>query len=146
MRLISFLVVIGLLCWFELFLGVAFINFGGLPIYVWTLIVLMIGWLISLLHIVYLRFTNLYTLRRDSLEIRTGLITLHSFLVTPYGFSDLEVHQSLSGRIFRYGKVIVHSQSERTTELLFIRSPFSVAERIRAVMSKPSVRVDEGYV
>lgn len=79
-RSISFLVVIGLFYWFELFLRVAFIDLGGLPIYVWTLIVLMIAWLFSLLHLVFLWLTNHYLLRRDSLEVKNGLITLHSFV------------------------------------------------------------------
>ncbi len=136
-RSITFLVVIVLFYWFELFFQVAFINLIGVPVYAWTIIVLMVAWLISLLHLVFLWLSNHYFLRRDSLEAKHGLITLHSFVITPNGFSDLEVHQSLGGRIFRYGNVIVHSKSENTTKLLFIQSPFKVAEQIRDVMGKP---------
>lgn len=145
-RSISFFVAIALVYWFEIFFGVAFIDFIGLPVYVWTLVVLMVAWLFSLIHLGFVWLANRYFLRRDSLEVKHGLVTLHSFVVTPYGFADLEVQQSLSGRIFRYGNVTINSQSRNTIKLQFVKSPFKVAEQIRAVMSKPSVHLDESYV
>lgn len=146
MRSVAFIIIIGLFCWFEMFLEVAFVNLGGLPIYAWTLIVLIFAWLFSLLQLVFVWLTNLYLLRLDSLEAKHGLVTLRSFVVTPNGFSDLEVCQSLCGRIFCYGNVIVRSQSENTTKLLLVQSPFEVAERIRAVLGKPSVRVYDKFI
>jgi hypothetical protein len=68
---------------------------------------------------------------------------LNSFLVTPSGFGDLLVYQSLAGRIFGYGDLTVNSQGERQTNLSLVRSPFTVADTVRDIMGKPIVRVEE---
>ncbi len=81
-------------------------------------------------------------LRQDALEIRRGIIRLHSFVVTPMGFGDLLVYQSIGGRIFSYGDITVNSQGERQTKLVLVRSPFAVSDTIRGIMAKPLVRVE----
>ena len=67
---------------------------------------------------------------------------MHSFVVTPAGFGDLMVYQSVGGRIFGYGDVTVNSQGERETKLVLVRGPFAVADTIRDIMGKPIVRVE----
>jgi hypothetical protein len=64
-------------------------------------------------------------------------------VVTPSGFGDLLVYQSLAGRIFGYGDLTVNSQGERQTRLSLVRSPFTVADTMRDIMGKPIVRVEE---
>ena len=88
------------------------------------------------------RASNTYVLRQDGVEIRRGIVRLHSFVVTPMGFGDLLVYQSLGGRIFGYGDITVNSQGERQTKLVLVRSSFDVADTIRDIMGKPLVRVD----
>jgi hypothetical protein len=88
------------------------------------------------------RASNTYVLRQDGLEVRRGIIRLHSFVVTPSGFGDLMLYQSVGGRIFGYGDLTVNSQGERETKLLLVLSPFKVAETIRDIMGKPIVRVE----
>lgn len=81
-------------------------------------------------------------LRQDGLEIRNGIIRLHSFVVTPSGFMDLSVYQSLGGRIFGYGDLTVNSQGERETKLVLVHATFTVADTMRDIMGKPIVRVE----
>jgi uncharacterized membrane protein YdbT with pleckstrin-like domain len=129
-----------------LFLEVYFDAFSyylaGLPLWAWTTLVFAVVWLLSMLDLLVFWASNNYILRQDGLEIRRGIIRLHSFVVTPAGFGDLLVYQSVGGRIFGYGDITVNSQGERQTKLLLVRAPFDVADTIRDIMGKPIVRVD----
>lgn len=115
---------------------------AGVPLWVWTIIVFVVIWLLSMLDLLIFRFAHTYILRRDALEIRRGIVRLHSFVVTPAGFGDLLVYQSIGGRIFGYGDITVNSQGERQTKLFLVHSPFAVADMIRDTMGKPLVRLD----
>jgi hypothetical protein len=98
---------------------------------------------VSLLDLLFFWASHSYLLRQDGIEIRSGIIRLHSFVVTPSGFGDLMVYQSLGGRIFGYGELTVNSQGERQTKLKLVRSPFTTADTIRDIMGKPIVRVED---
>ena len=113
-----------------------------LPVYAWTILAFVVIWLISMVELAIFRASNTYVLRQDGVEIRRGIVRLHSFVVTPMGFGDLLVYQSLGGRIFGYGDITVNSQGERQTKLVLVRSPFAVADSIRDIMGKPLVRVE----
>jgi hypothetical protein len=113
-----------------------------LPLWAWTTLIFAVIWLLSMLNLLVFRASNNYILRQDGLEIRRGIIRLHSFVVTPVGFGDLLVYQSVGGRIFDYGDITVNSQGERQTKLLLVRAPFDVADTIRDILGKPIVRVD----
>jgi hypothetical protein len=126
----------------EMWAGVAFPILFGLPVYLWTVFAFTFIWIISMFELLLFYASHSYTLRQDGLEVRRGLIRLHSFVVTPSGFGDLQVYQSLGGRIFGYGDVTVNSQGERQTKLALVRAPFLTAESIRDVMGKPIVRVE----
>jgi len=141
-RTIVVIIVIIVFLFLEAYSGVAFSLFYGLPIWLWTISIFLIVWLISLFDLLILRLSNSYVLRQDGLEIRRGIIRLHSFVVTPSGFGDLLVYQSIGGRIFGYGEITVNSQGERQTKLVLVRSPFTVADIIRDIMGKPIVRVE----
>ena len=119
-----------------------FHHLCGLPVFAWTILAFVVIWLISMLGLLIFWASNTYVLRQDGVEIRRGIVRLHSFVVTPMGFGDLLVYQSLGGRIFGYGDITVNSQGERQTKLLLVRSPFAVADTIRDIMGKPLVRVD----
>ncbi len=127
----------------EVYAGVAFSKLFGESVYVWTLIVLFIVWAFSLLGLVLLRASHTYILRQDALEVHSGILRLRSFVVTPQGFGDLAVFQSIGGRIFRYGDLTINSQGERETRLRLVHLPFEVADKIRDIMGKPIVRVEE---
>ena len=101
----------------EYFADVAFLQLAVFPLWGWTVLIFSIIWLISMLELLIFWASNTYTLRQDGLEIRRGIIRLHSFVVTPGGFGDLLVYQSIGGRIFGYGEITVNSQGERQTKL-----------------------------
>ena len=142
-RTVLVFVVAVLVLWLEIAYGVVSVRFGGAEVFAWTLLAFGVIWLLSMVHLLVLWATNSYVLRQDGLEVRRGLIRLHSFVVTPSGFGDLEVYQSLGGRIFGYGTLTVNSQGERETTLFLVRSPFTVADTVRDVMGKPIVRVED---
>ena len=127
----------------EMTFGVALTLIAGLPVFLWTLFAFILVWVLSLLDLLIYWVSNSYVLRQDGLEVRRGIIRLHSFVVTPSGFGDLLVYQSLGGRIFGYGDLTVNSQGERQTKLRLVRSPFTVADTMRDIMGKPIVRVEE---
>lgn len=127
----------------EMFAGVALALIFGAPLFLWTLLAFTLIWILSLVDLMIFWAAHTYVLRQDGLEVRRGIVRLHSFLVTPSGFGDLLVYQSLAGRIFGYGDLTVNSQGERQTKLELVRSPFSTADTIRDVMGKPIVRVEE---
>jgi hypothetical protein len=142
LRTIAVFVVIAVFVWLELASGTAYTTLLGAPIYLWTILAFGIIGLISLLDLLIFRASNTYVLRQDGLEIRRGIIRLHSFVVTPSGFGDMLVYQSLGGRIFGYGELTVNSQGERETKLRLVRAPFARADIIRDIMGKPIVRVE----
>ena len=141
-RTVTVFVVTVIFLWLEIYSGVAFSYLAGLAVFAWTLLAFGAIWLLSMLELLVFRASNTYVLRQDGLEIRHGIIRLHSFVVTPAGFGDLMVYQSIGGRIFGYGDLTVNSQGERETKLLLVRSPFKVADTIRDIMGKPIVRVE----
>ena len=141
-RTIAVIVVLILFLWLEIYSSTAYAGLGGLPIYVWTILAFAVIWLVSMLDLLIFWASNTYVLRQDGLEIRRGIIRLHSFVVTPSGFGDLLLYQSIGGRIFGYGNLTVNSQGERQTKLALVRAPFATADSIRDIMGKPIVRVE----
>jgi hypothetical protein len=141
-RTVTVFVVLILFFWLEIYASVAFSNYFGLTLFAWTILAFVVIWLLSMLRPLVFWASHTYVLRQDGIEIRSGIIRLHSFVVTPMGFGDLLVYQSVGGRIFGYGDITVNSQGERQTKLLLVRSPFAVADTIRDIMGKPLVRVD----
>jgi len=117
-------------------------NLGGLLFWAWTSLIFTVIWVLSMLNLLIFRASNTYVLWQDGLEIRRGIVRLHSFVVTPAGFGDMLVEQSVGGRVFGYGDITVNSQGERQTKLLLVRAPFAVEDKIREIMGKPMVRLD----
>lgn len=125
----------------EMWVGAAILLLFDAPIYLWTLLAFGLIWVVSMVDLLIFWASNNYVLRQDGLEVRRGIIRLHSFVVTPSGFGDLLLYQSLGGRIFGYGDLTVNSQGERQTKLALVRAPFQTADTIRDIMGKPIVRV-----
>jgi uncharacterized membrane protein YdbT with pleckstrin-like domain len=144
-RTISLIVFSILFLSLEYYSGQASFSLLGLPVWAWTLLLFVVIWLVSLLELLVFYLSNSYILRQDGLEVKRGILRLHSFVVTPSGFGDLLVYQSIGGRIFGYGDLTVNSQGERETRLRLVRQPYVVADTMRDIMGKPIVRV-EGHV
>jgi membrane protein YdbS with pleckstrin-like domain len=119
-------------------------KIAGVSVVYWTIVAFFVIWLIGIAGLVVQRATNLYTLKNDSLEIRTGILTSRSFVVVASGFSDLEVIRGVVGRIIEYGNITIRMQSERSSVkvMVKVRDPLKVAEQIRYVMGRPIVRLE----
>ncbi|HVP41630.1 MAG TPA: PH domain-containing protein [Candidatus Krumholzibacteriaceae bacterium] len=113
-----------------------------MPILLWTGLVFFIVWVASLAHLLLLRASNTYILRNDGLEVRYGIVSSKSFVLSPSGFSDLEVIRSVSGRIIGIGDMVVRTQGERDVKMVRVRHPLEVADKIRQVMARPIVRIE----
>jgi uncharacterized membrane protein YdbT with pleckstrin-like domain len=113
-------------------------------IVLWIDVVIFLVWVLSMAHLLLIRASNTYVLRDDSLEIRFGILTSKSTVISPSGFSDLEVIRSISNRIVNSGDMIIRTQSETESNLKMkmICSPMKVASQIREVMARPIVRIE----
>jgi membrane protein YdbS with pleckstrin-like domain len=114
----------------------------GVPVILWTVLAIFILWVVSLTRLLVLRASNTYILRNDGLEVRTGILSSKSFVVAPAGFSDLEVTRSVSGRIVNSGNIIVRTQGDSDITMVKVRKPLKVADQIREVMARPTVRIE----
>jgi uncharacterized membrane protein YdbT with pleckstrin-like domain len=115
------------------------------PVIIWTLLAFFVIWIIWEFNLLVLRSTNLYILRADSLEIKTGLLTTKNSVIVPTGFSDLEVIRSITGRILKTGNITIKTQSEKdyTKKMVMVKDPMKVANMIRDVMARQIFRLDE---
>jgi uncharacterized membrane protein YdbT with pleckstrin-like domain len=128
--------------WLETFANAASISILDVPVWTWTVILFLIAWLASLIPLAILNASHRYTLRSDSLEVKTGIASLKSFVLSPAGFSDLEIRQSLIERIVNSGDITIHTQAERVAVMQKVKNPNNVAGQIRNIMGKPTVRIE----
>ena len=129
--------------WLEFVFGGAFPAIFGLPIWTLTLLLFLAFWLVSLVPLLLLRSSNRYTLLSGSLEVKKGIASTKNFVLSPSGFSDLEVTQSVIGRMVNYGDITIHTQSERTATMKMVKDPNRVTSQIRDTMGRPIVRIEE---
>jgi len=148
-RTVVILVVAVVVSWLELsfdFLNKIFTvsPLSNLQLVLWVNFVLFLIWIFSQVHLLFLRASNAYVLRQDSLELRFGILTAKSEMISPSGFSDLEVVRSVSNRILNSGNIVIRTQSEEEKGLvmIMIHDPLRVAAQIREVMSRPIVRIE----
>ena len=141
-RTIVVFVAAAIVLWLETFANTAYTNILNIPVWTWTVILFFILWLASLIPLIILSASHRYTLRSDSLEVKTGIASLKSFVLSPAGFSDLEIRQSLIERIVNSGRITIHTQAERTAVMQKVKNPNQVAGQIRDTMGKPTVRIE----
>jgi membrane protein YdbS with pleckstrin-like domain len=128
--------------WLEFYFNVESKSVLNLPIILWTVLAIFLVWVLSLVHLLVLRASHTYILRNDGLEVRTGILASKSFVVAPAGFSDLEVTRSVSGRIVNSGNITVRTQGDSDIKMIKVRKPLKVADQIREVMARPTVRIE----
>jgi len=141
-RTISAIAVAIVISWLEFSFNWANIFFLIMQIFLWTNLVVFLAWVASLIPLLLIRASNVYILREDGLEIRTGILTSKSFVVAPAGFSDLEVTRSITDRILGTGNIVIRTQGDTDITMKRVRNPLKVADRIRAIMARPSVRIE----
>ncbi len=141
-RTILVIVVVAVFVWLEMLDNAASAILLGFPVWVWTVLIFLLVWFVSLIPLLLLRAAHKYTLRSGSLEVKTGIASLQSFVLSPSGFSDLEINQSVIGRIVNFGDIVIHTQSDRKARMQKVRNPNGVAGQIRDYMGKPIVRIE----
>lgn len=143
-RTIVILVVAVAASWLEFSFDLTYITNPvlNMPILYWTILAFLIIWVASLLHLLLLRASNTYILRNDGLEVRYGILSSKSFVLSPSGFSDLEVIRSVSGRIIGIGDMVIRTQGERDVTMVMVKHPLDVTDKIRKVMARPIVRIE----
>lgn len=128
--------------WLEFSFDVAHKAILNVQVMLWTGLVIFLVWVISLMRPLLLRASNGYTLRNDGLEVKAGVLGSKSFVISPSGFSDLEVTRSFSARILNTGDITVRTQGERDIKMKKVRNSLKVADRIREVMARPIFRME----
>jgi uncharacterized membrane protein YdbT with pleckstrin-like domain len=141
-RSVGILFVAIAISWLEFFVGIAFISPLFMPIILWTVLAVFVSLILSIARPLLLRASNSYILREDGLEIRAGILTSKAFVISPSGFSDLEVVRSISERIVGFGNIIIRTQGDSDVKMEKVRSPLKVAAQIREVMARPFVRIE----
>lgn len=114
---------------YEPIFGINFITLVGLG--------LALIWTVNAFHLLLVRSTSRYTLRRSGLEIRTGILNRRIVLVSPKFFADVVVIQSILGKIMGSGELFVqiHEAHAREGIMKRVRNPFIVEKDIRGIMS-----------
>jgi uncharacterized membrane protein YdbT with pleckstrin-like domain len=126
-------------------MGDLYLSVFNSLVLVWTIIAFFLIYILVIFNLLVLRYTNLYVLKVDSLEIKTGLLTTKISMIVPSGFSDLEVIRSISSRIYNTGDITIKTQSERdfAKKMVKVRDPVRVANLIRDVMARQIFKLDE---
>ena len=131
--------------WFEFFFAFAMLPMPilGIQIVFLTVLFFFAIWIISIFGLLLSRVSNFYILRKEGLEVRTGIITTKVFVITPVGFSDLEVTRTFPQRIVGTGNITLRTESERGVELRQIRDPKYVTKKLREILSKPVFKLEK---
>jgi uncharacterized membrane protein YdbT with pleckstrin-like domain len=141
-RTIGVIVVAVVVFWFEIVFGVVSRQFLAMSLWLWTALIFLVVWFVSIAHLVVLKASTTYILRNDGLEVRSGVTTSRSFVVSPSGFADLEVNRSVSARVVNSGDITVRTQGQSEVVMQRIRDTWNVANKVREVMSRPVVRLE----
>lgn len=117
----------------------------GSTLMIGTIIALLVLWILWIANLLLVRSTNLYILRADSLEIKTGILTTKNSVILPTGFSDLEIIRTVTSRIFNTGNINIKTQSEKdyTKKLVMVKDPMRIAGLIRDVMARQIFKLDK---
>jgi uncharacterized membrane protein YdbT with pleckstrin-like domain len=126
--------------WLEVQFGVAYVSAPVMPVLGWTALVLLTAWVVTTVRSLMVRASRSYVLMEDALEVRVGIVASKSFVISPAGFSELEVSRSLTARIVGSGDIVIRTQGESDIRLERVRHPVQVAAQIRDVMARPFAR------
>lgn len=126
--------------WLEVQVGVAYLSTPILPVLGWTALVLVVAWVVTTVRSLLLRASRSYVLMEDALEVRVGIVASKAFVISPAGFSELEVAQSLTAKIAGSGDIVIRTQGESDIRLERVRDPVQIAAQIRDVMGRPFAR------
>ena len=121
----------------EFYFGSTYAPIFGTNLIILTGIGLLSIWIINAVHLLLVRSTSRYTLRRSGLEVRTGILKRNIVLVSPSNFSAVDVIQSDVGKILGSGEMFVRLRGDHAGEgkMRRVRNPFVLVKDIRKIMS-----------
>jgi len=121
----------------ELIFGVTYISILGEQFITLTGLGLLSIWLINAFHLILVRSSSQYVLRRNGLEMTTGIFKKRSFTVSPSSSPDIVVMQSIIGKILGSGEIFIRIWGEGGREIRMsrVRNPSILAEDIRKISS-----------
>ena len=122
-------------------LGLLAFQVLSFPLYLWVYGLMALAWFLYLVRLLVRRASSSYELRRASLEVAKGIAGKKSLVVSPSGFSELEIDQGIVARMLNYGSLEVRSQGGQQLSLELVRNPREVSAKIRDVMTTPTVRI-----
>lgn len=141
LRTVGVIIVAIILSYLLALAGFFFTPIGVFPLFLLLYGLLGLVWILMVIGLFVKRASYQYVLRHTTLEVNQGIARRKQLVVSPTGFSELEVDQGIVGRMLNYGSIEVRSQGSQQLNLSLIRSPKDVAAKIRDVMSTPTVRV-----
>jgi len=121
----------------ELIFGVAYLSIVNISFITLTGLGLLSVWLINAIHLILVRASSQYVLRRNGFEMTTGIFKKKSFMVSTSSSPDLVVMQSIIGKILGSGDIFIRIWGEGGKEIRMsrVRNPFVLAEDIRKISS-----------
>ena len=129
--------------WLEFKLAIAMQSIFGIQIIMLTFFLFLLIWVITMSGLLLLRASNSYALRKEGLEVKTGLIGTKVFMLAPAGFSDLEITRSALQRIVGTGNITIRTESEREVEIKQIHNPVEVASILKETLTKPVFKLEK---
>lgn len=121
----------------ELYFGTTYTPMLGTNLITLTGLGLSTIWIVNAFHLLLVRSTSRYTLRRSGLEIQTGIFNRKTVLVSPSNFFGVYVIQSIMGKIMDSGEMYILIRGDHRGEgkMRRVRYPFVVEKEIRKIMS-----------
>ncbi len=141
LRTVGVIILAVILSYLLVLAGFFYTPIGVFPLFLLLYGLLGLVWILMLIGLFVKRASYRYVLRRTTLEVDEGIARRKQLVVSPTGFSELEVDQGIVGRMLNYGSIEVRSQGSQQLNLSLIRNPKDVAAKIRDVMSTPTVRI-----
>ena len=121
----------------ELIFGVAYVSIVDISFITLTGLGVLSIWLINALHLILVRSSSQYVLRRKGFEMTTGIFKNKSFFVSFSSSPDLVVMQSIIGKLLDSGDIFIRIWGEGGREIRMsrVRNPFVLVEDIRKISS-----------
>jgi membrane protein YdbS with pleckstrin-like domain len=121
----------------EIYFGSVYAPIFGTNLVTLTGLGLLLIWVINAFHLILVRSTSRYTLRRSGLEVRTGILNRNTVLVYPSNFSAVDVMQSGLGKVMGSGEMFVRIRGDHGGEgkMRRVRNPFVLEKDVKRIMS-----------
>jgi uncharacterized membrane protein YdbT with pleckstrin-like domain len=120
----------------DVYFGTLYVQIFGICFITLKALGLALIWTINALHLLLVRSTSRFTLRGSGLEIQSGIFSRKTIMVSLSNFADVNIIQSILGKIMGSGDIFVRTHGDQVTEGIMkrVRNPFAVEKEIKRVM------------